>query len=57
MKFTRFLLVSSLAILAPFAAFAQSAPSPTFNNVTVNGQLNSKALPSSAFVGTTDTRR
>jgi len=37
-------------------ALAQTYPSPTFNNVTINGQLNGKSIPTGAFVGTTDTQ-
>lgn len=49
------LLVGAM-ILYAFPALGQTYPSPIFNNVTINGALNSKAIPSGAFVGTTDTQ-
>lgn len=44
-----------IVLMLPGLLLAQQYPSPTFNNATVN-TLNSKAIPSGAFVGTTDTQ-
>jgi len=51
-------LITMLASLLLSAGIvcAQTYPSPTFNNVQINGTLNTKVIPSGALVGTTDTQ-
>ncbi len=52
----KLLICAALWVATGTIVSAQTYPSPTFNNVTINGTLNSKAIPSGAFVGTTDTQ-
>lgn len=44
------------ALLVAFGAHAQQYPSPTFNSVTINSQLNGNSLPSSMLCGISDTQ-